>query len=159
MRRTEVHKADLVLSHHPANGVCDGAASPLLTHLRDAALAEHATREARSGKRACASVDGSGTRRSWRWRGPAPARRRARTCSGQFLCQLAPSLFRPFLAHFCPFFPIFSPFAPSCPQDSGNRHQDPEKRSVTVEKRRAKNPKLTLIFLGVGTAASGSPAA
>ena len=29
------------------------------------------------------------------------------TCSGQFLCQLAPTLFRPFLAHFCSFFPRF----------------------------------------------------
>ena len=40
-------------------------------------------------------------------------------------------------------FPAFSPFPPSCPQDSGNRHQDPEKRSETAEKRRAKPPKLT----------------
>ena len=52
-----------------------------------------------------------------------------------------------FLGHFSPifsrFFPVFSPFPPSCPQDSGNRHQDPEKRSVTAEKRRAKTPKLT----------------
>ena len=31
----------------------------------------------------------------------------ALTCSGQFLCQLAPTLFRPFLAHFCSFFPRF----------------------------------------------------
>ena len=29
------------------------------------------------------------------------------TCSGQFLCQLTPTLFRPFLAHFFPFFPRF----------------------------------------------------
>ena len=33
--------------------------------------------------------------------------RSAATCSGQFLCQLAPTLFRPFLAHFCSFFPRF----------------------------------------------------
>ena len=30
-----------------------------------------------------------------------------RTYSGQFLCQLTPTLFRPFLAHFLPFFPRF----------------------------------------------------
>ena len=54
-----------------------------------------------------------------------------------------PTLFRPFLAHFCSFFPVFSPFSPSCRQDSGNRHQDPEKRSETVEKRRVKTPKFT----------------
>ena len=70
---------------------------------------------------------------------------------GNFYVNLPPL----FLGHFSPifsrFFPVFSPFPPSCPQDSGNRHQDPEKRSVTVEKRRAKTPKLTLIFLGVGT--------
>ena len=52
-----------------------------------------------------------------------------------------------FLGHFSPifprFFPVFSPFPPSCPQDSGNRHQDPEKRPETVQKRRVKNPKLT----------------
>ena len=70
---------------------------------------------------------------------------------GNFYVNLPPL----FLGHFSPifprFFPIFSPFPPSCPHDSGNRHQDPETRSVTVEKRRAKNPKLTLIFLGVGT--------
>ena len=35
-----------------------------------------------------------------------------------------------FLAHVFPFFPhFFAAFPPSCPQDSGNRHQDPEKRS------------------------------
>ena len=49
-------------------------------------------------------------------------------------CTSGPPLF---LGHFSPifprFFPIFSPFSPSCRQDSGNRHQDPEKRSVTVE--------------------------
>ena len=60
-----------------------------------------------------------------------------------------------FLGHFSPissrFFPVFSLFPPSCPQDSGNRHQDPEKRSVTAGKRRVKNPKLTLILTGVGT--------
>ena len=49
-----------------------------------------------------------------------------------------------FLGHFSPifyrFFPIFSPFPPSCPQDSGNRHHDPDKRTVTVENGRAKPP-------------------
>ena len=42
-----------------------------------------------------------------------------------------------FLGHFSPIFarsfPVVSPFPSSCPQDSGNRHQDPEKRPVTVE--------------------------
>ena len=46
------------------------------------------------------------------------------------------------LGHFSPilprFFPIFSPSCPSCPQDSRNRHQDPEKRSETVAKRSRK---------------------
>ena len=78
------------------------------------------------------------------------------TCSGQFLCQPTPTLFRPFLAHFFPFFPRFFAVPSSCPQDSGNWHQDPEKRSVTVEKRRAKTPKLTLIFLGVGSSSSSN---
>eukprot|EP01045_Picozoa_sp_COSAG04_P007130 COSAG04_NODE_365_length_15832_cov_19.821585_3_plen_152_part_00 len=39
---------------------------------------------------------------------------------------------------FPPFFPVFSPFCPSGPQDSRNRHQDPEKRSETVAKRGSK---------------------
>ena len=38
---------------------------------------------------------------------PRGGMRRLGTCSGQFLCQLAPTLFRPFLAHFCSFFPRF----------------------------------------------------
>ena len=62
---------------------------------------------------------------------------------GNFYVNLPPL----FLGHFSPifarFFAVFSPFSPSCRQDSGNRHQDPEKRSETVEKRRVKNPKLT----------------
>ena len=65
------------------------------------------------------------------------------TPEGNFYVNLPPL----FLGHFSPiftrFFPILSPFSPSCRQDSGNRHQDPEKWSETVEKRRAKNPKLT----------------
>ena len=46
------------------------------------------------------------------------------------------------LGHFSPilprFFPIFSPSSPSDPQDSRNRHQDPEKRSETAAKRSRK---------------------
>ena len=40
---------------------------------------------------------------------------RSRTCSAQFLCQLAPTLFRPFLAHFSPFFPHFFAVLPILP--------------------------------------------
>ena len=62
---------------------------------------------------------------------------------GNFYVNLPPL----FLGHFSPIFPrlfpMFSPFSPSFPQDSGNRHQDPEERSVTVERRRDKPPKLT----------------
>ena len=53
-----------------------------------------------------------------------------------------PSLDPLSLGHFSPifppFFPVFSPFSPSGPKDSRNRHQDPEKRSATVEKRSQK---------------------
>ena len=91
---------------------------------------------------ACAPAPRSGTPSSPA-RSPCSPPAADRTYSGQFLCQLTPTLFRPFLAHFCSFFPVFSPFAPFWLQDSGNRHQDPDKRSATVEKRRVKNPKLT----------------
>ena len=62
---------------------------------------------------------------------------------GNFYVNLPPLSLGDFSPIFFRFFPVFSPFSPSDPQDSGKRHQDPEKRSVTVEKRRVKNPKLT----------------
>ena len=63
---------------------------------------------------------------------------------GNFYVNLPPL----FLGHFSPIFarfsPVFSPFAPSFPQDSGNGRQDPEKRSVTVEKTAGKKPQVDI---------------
>ena len=65
------------------------------------------------------------------------------TCSGEYLCQLTPTLFRPFLAHFFPFFPHSFAVPSVLPARFRKPAPRPGKRSVTVGKRRAKNPKLT----------------
>ena len=72
-----------------------------------------------------------------------------RTYSAQFLCQLPRSfeaISRPFLTVFS----IFSPFSPPWPQDSGNRHQDLEKRFEPVEKWRGKRSRSRDLLRGVG---------
>ena len=65
------------------------------------------------------------------------------TCSGRFLCQLAPTLLRPFLAHFCSFFPRCFAVLSILPPRFRKPAPRPGKTVRNGRKTAGKNPKLT----------------
>ena len=66
------------------------------------------------------------------------------TYSGKFLCQPAPTLFRPFLAHFCSFFPRFFAVLSILPPRFRKPAPRPGKTVRNGRKTAGKNPQVDI---------------